>query len=56
MIIDNNSPTGIDAHTPSNPIMIGRTKTGITKKTTVRQNDKIADVFPSFKAVNKAEA
>ena len=49
---DSNSPIGVDHHTPSKPIIIGSASTGTTKKTTVLQNDNIADVLPSFNAVN----
>lgn len=46
------SPTVIDIHTPFIPRICGSISTGITMKMIVLQNDKIADVFPSFNAVN----
>ena len=46
----------MDIHTPSMPKIPGRTSTGTIIKITVLQNDKIADVFPSFNAVNQPDA
>ena len=40
----------MDIHTPSMPKIPGSISTGAIMKMTVRQKDKIADVFPSFNA------
>ena len=46
----------MDIHTPSMPKIPGSISTGAIIKITVLQNDKIADVFPSFNAVNQPDA
>lgn len=52
----NISPAEIDNHTPSISKICGNTSTGITIKMIVRQKDRIAEVLPSFSAVNQPEA
>lgn len=52
----NTSPAVMDSHTPSISKICGSTSTGMTIKTMVRQNDKTAEVFPSFSAVNHPDA
>ena len=50
------SAIGIAIHRPFTPHIFGRRRIPRLIKTNVRNNDKIADVFPSDKAVNRAEA
>ena len=49
------SPAEIDSHTPSISKICGNTSTGITIKMIVRQKDRIAEVLPSFSAVNQPD-
>lgn len=56
MKIVNSSARGTDSQTPIIPIQIGSSKILITIKTRVRQNEIIAEVLPSEKAVNIEEA
>lgn len=50
------SPTVIDIHTPSMPKSLDKISTGTTIKRIVLQNDKMAEVFLSFRAVNHPDA
>ena len=50
------SPAAMESHTPSMPIIRGRTRTGSAMKTIVRQKESMADTLPSLSAVNQPEA
>lgn len=55
MIMLNISPAVMESQTPSISRICGRISTGITIKITVLQNDNMAEVFPSFNAVNQPD-
>ena len=50
------SPAARESHTPSIPQRRGSTSTGSTIKTMVRQKERMAEVRPSFRAVNQPGA
>ena len=50
------SATGIEIHTPSTPSIKGKIKSGIMRKISVRNSDRIADILPSLSAVKNPEA
>ena len=50
------SAAGIESHTPSTSNIPGRISMGIIRNTSVRNSERIAEVFPSLSAVKKPEA
>ncbi len=52
----NASAVGKEIHTPSTPNHCGRINSGIMRKTSVLNSERIAEVFPSFNAVKNPDA